>query len=333
MPPLPRWWLRDARSLGYAGRWRKRVPRPVRVGIGDSVSPDPDDSEVPRHGRVAAATERARREAENARLWAEDARQRSSLVAFGFDFYARDRQRFGGLLAGAVAFRLFLWLVPFVLLLVGVLGAVTDIEGGTPGSISDSLGLQGALAETVSDSARQRGWWIAIVLGLFGTVWAGMGVVRAMRVSHSAAWGVPPDRARNALLASGLLSGGVIGLLLLSFIVGWIRHNTGVIGLLAALALLAVYFVGWLALSIWLPHRPVAVKALVPGALLVAVGVELLHLFTTYYLTDRAARAASVYGAIGTALVILLWLYLLARLMVGAAVLNAELAARRERED
>ena len=31
MPPLPRWWLRDARSLGYAGRWRKRGRRRVRV--------------------------------------------------------------------------------------------------------------------------------------------------------------------------------------------------------------------------------------------------------------------------------------------------------------
>lgn len=297
------------------------------------MSPEPDESEAARHGRVAAATERARREAEKARLWAEDARQRSPLVAFGFDFYERDRQRFGGLLAGAVAFRLFLWLVPFVLLLVGVLGAVTDFEDDTPGSISDSLGLQGALAETVSDSARQGGWWIAIVLGLFGTVWAGMGVVRAMRVSHSAAWGVPPDRARNALLASALVSGTAIGLFVLTFIVGWVRHNTAFIGLLAALAMLAVYFVGWLALSIWLPHRDVPVKALVPGALLVAVGVEALHLFTTYYLTDRAARAASVYGAIGIALVILFWLYLLARLMVGSAVLNAELAARGEGAD
>lgn len=297
------------------------------------MNPEHGDRETPRHGRVAAATERAKREAENARLWAEDARQRSPLVAFGFDFYERDRQRFGGLLAGAVAFRLFLWLVPFVLLLVGLLGAVTDFEESTPGSISDSLGLQGALAETVSDSASQRGWWIAILLGLFGTVWAGMGVVRAMRISHSAAWGVPPDRARNALVASAIVSGTAVGFIVLTFIVGWIRHHTGFIGLLAALAMLGVYFVGWLALSIWLPHRDVPVKALVPGAALFALGVEALHLFTTYYLTDRAARAASVYGALGTALVLLFWLYLLARLMVGSAVLNAEMAARHERED
>ncbi len=61
-----------------------------------------------------------------------------------------------------------------------------------------------------------------------------------------------------------------------------------------------------------------------------AVGVQGLHLFTAYYLADRADRATSVYGAIGAALVILLWLFIMARLIIGGAVLNAELAARRE---
>ncbi len=295
------------------------------------MSPEPDEDEARPRGRVAAATERARREAENARLWAEDARRRSPVVAFGFDYYQRDRERFGGLLSGAVAYRLFLWLIPFVLLMVGLLGAVTGLDDDTPGSLSESLGLQGALAETMSASASQRGWWIAIPIGLFGTVWAGMGVVRAMRVSHSAAWGIRPDRVRNVLLASTVVSGTAIAVLLASFFIGWLRHNTGPLGLVVALAMIAVYFVGWLALSIWLPHRPVPVKALVPGAVLFAVGVELLHLFTTYDLVDHAARAASVYGTIGTALAILLWLYLLARLMVGSAVLNAELARRHER--
>lgn len=38
----------------------------------------------------------------------------------------------------------------------------------------------------------------------------------------------------------------------------------------------------------------------------------------------------SVYGAIGAALVLLLWLFLLARLAVSGAVLNAHLALGRE---
>lgn len=295
------------------------------------MTPETDEPDPERRGRLASASERARREAENARLWAEDARGRSPLVAFGFDFYERDRARFGGLLAGAVAFRLFLWLLPFVLFLVGLLGAANNVDDSAPSEINSELGITGLLAKTVGDGAQQRGWWIAIVVGLFGMVWAGMGAIRAMRISHSAAWGIAPDRVRKAPLASLLLSAAAIGLILLAAIVAWIRHHTGFgVGLLAALAMTVVYLVGWFLLSRWLPHRPVPPRALIPGAILMAVGFQGLGLFTTYYLVDRAQRAASLYGAIGTALAILLWLYIVARLAVGSAVLNSELAARHE---
>ncbi len=295
--------------------------------------PETDEPDAPpQQGRIAAASERARREAENARLWAEDARGRSPLVAFGFDFYERDRAHFGGLIAGAVAYRLFLWLLPFVLFLVGLLGAVNSFNDSAPGELNSELGITGVLASTVGDGAQQRGWWIALLVGLFGMVWAGMGATRAMRISHSAAWGIPPDRVKKAPLASLLLSGAAIGLIVLAALVAWIRHHAGFgVGLMAALAMTLIYLVGWFVLSTWLPHRPVPPRALLPGAILMAVGFQLLGLFTTYYLVDRAQRAASVYGAIGTALAILLWLYIVARLAVGSAVLNSELAARHER--
>ena len=61
------------------------------------------------------------------------------------------------------------------------------------------------------------------------------------------------------------------------------------------------------------------------------VGVQGLHLFTVYYLAGRAERAASLYGAIGAALTLLLWLYIVARLMVGGAILNATLAGEHDR--
>jgi uncharacterized BrkB/YihY/UPF0761 family membrane protein len=70
---------------------------------------------------------------------------------------------------------------------------------------------------------------------------------------------------------------------------------------------------------------------LVPGAVLVAIGAQALNLFTVYYLAGQAERATSTYGAIGAALTILLWLFILARLVVGGAMLNAELARRAAR--
>ena len=285
----------------------------------------------PRRSRLTDAVERARLESERAREYAEDARKRSPLVALGFDVYERDRRHLGGLLSGALAYRFFIWLLPFTLLFVGVLGAVTAAAGETPDDLSDDLGLQGTLANLMRDAAEQKGWWIALILGLFGTAYAGLGAVRSLRIAHAAAWGVRPERAARPAMDSAWLFAVVVLALAASALATFLRERSGLVGgLVTVVALWALYFLIALRLSEVMPHRDVSRRALVPGAALVALGVQGLHLFTAYYLADRAERATSVYGAIGAALVILLWLFILARLVMAGAVLNAELAARRE---
>jgi uncharacterized BrkB/YihY/UPF0761 family membrane protein len=274
-----------------------------------------------------AQAEHARAKADEARQWAEEARGRSRLVALAFDLAERDRTRLGGLLAGAVAYRLFLWLLPFSLLLVGVLGAVTSLDDGAPNDLSTMVGLKGFIGSTLSGGARQRGWWIAILVGLFGALYAGMGAVRALRISHAAAWGILPERGWNPLKGSLWLMAIAVGLLAISGLIGWVRTASPIGGLVALVAMLATYFAVWLLASSKLPHKGTSLRALAPGAALVAVGMQSLHLFTVYYLAGKAARAASLYGTIGAALTLLLWLFIIARLLVGAATLNAELAA------
>ena len=285
-----------------------------------------------RRGRLNEVVERARLESERAREYAEDARARSPLVALGFDVYERDRRHLGGLLSGALAYRLFLWLLPFTLLFVGALGAVTAAVGETPDELSDDLGLQGTLADLMRDAAEQRGWWIALIIGLFGTAYAGLGAVRSLRIAHAAAWGVRPERAARPAAGSAWLFVVVVLALAATAVATYLRERSGLVGGLVTVAgLWVLYFVIALRLSEVLPHRDVPRRALVTGAVLVAVGVQGLHLFTAYYLAGSADRATSVYGASGAALVILLWLFIMARLIIGGAVLNAELAARRGR--
>jgi uncharacterized BrkB/YihY/UPF0761 family membrane protein len=284
-----------------------------------------------RRGRLNEVVDRARLESERAREYAADARARSPLVALGFDVYERDRRHLGGLLSGALAYRFFIWLLPFTLLFVGVLGAVTAAVGETPDELSDDLGLQGTLTDLMRDAAEQKGWWIALLIGLFGTAYAGLGAVRTLRIAHAAAWGVRPERAARPAMDSAWLFAVVVLALAASALATFLRERSGLVGgLVTVIVLWALYFLIALRLSEVMPHRDVPRRALVPGAALMALGVQGLHLFTAYYLAGRAERATSVYGAIGAALVILLWLFILARLVMGGAVLNAELAARRE---
>jgi uncharacterized BrkB/YihY/UPF0761 family membrane protein len=275
---------------------------------------------------VAEARRRAEVASAAARERIEDARARFPYVRRAFDVIELDGERLGGLLAGALAYRLFLWLLPFALLVVGLIGAITSIDDGTPAAVTGDFGLHGTLAEAVADGAEDRGWWIAIVIGLFGTLWAGLGAEKAIRISHASAWGLPRRKARSAARATLGFNALVVALIAVTMVAAWLREADQGAGILATLLVGILYFLAWMFVQVRLPHRPGHWTRLVPGALLVAVGVECLHLFTVWYLVGRAERAESTYGAIGTALVILVWLYIVARLVVGAAVLNAELA-------
>ena len=194
--------------------------------------------------------------------------------------------------------------------------------GETPDELSDDLGLQGTLAELMRD-AEQRGWWIALIIGLFGTAYAGLGAVRSPdRPRRRGGSGPPPARRRGRRGSSSWSCWRRLAF------ATYLRERSGSSagssrwrGSGCSIAL---------RVSEVLPHRDVPRRALVPGAVLVALGVQGLHLHGGY-LAGSADRATSVYGAIGAALVILLWLFIFARLIIGGAVLNAELAARRER--
>jgi uncharacterized BrkB/YihY/UPF0761 family membrane protein len=98
-----------------------------------------------------------------------------------------------------------------------------------------------------------------------------------------------------------------------------------VAGLVLAIAAVVLYAGGWLGLSLLLPHGDADWTALLPGAALVGVGILALHMVTVYYVAGRVGSASQLYGPIGAAVAILGWTYLVGRLTVASAVLNASL--------
>jgi len=71
--------------------------------------------------------------------------------------------------------------------------------------------------------------------------------------------------------------------------------------------------------------------SLVPGALVFAAGVEVVQIVAAYLLAPYSLSKQGTYGALGIAATLLFGLYLISRLIVGAAVLNATLWERRSR--
>ena len=81
----------------------------------------------------------------------------------------------------------------------------------------------------------------------------------------------------------------------------------------------------WLLASLrFLPHPAGAGwHDLLPGALFVGLGVEALHVFTVVWVSRSFESKSETYGAIGGSLALLLWAYVVGRVLAGSAVLNA----------
>ena len=255
----------------------------------------------------------------------EDARHRSRALDAAFTAYEEDVDAGGSVLAAAVGFRLFLFLVPYMFVFVAGFGIIAEASDRSPSSVARDAGIGGLVAQSISDVAGGSVFErvAALVIGLVATFLAARALYKVLRVSHALVWGVAPSAresvSRRALgviaLASLMLLGGAA--------LGGLREASFAVGLLVTLLFAAVVGAFWVLCSWWLPHSATHWSELVPGALLLVVGTEVLHLVTVYWVAYLISSKSQTYGTIGTALALLVWAYLAGRLIVSAAVLNA----------
>jgi membrane protein len=107
---------------------------------------------------------------------------------------------------------------------------------------------------------------------------------------------------------------------------GWLP---GFLSPLAVVVALAANFALWLWTFKALPNRDIPLRDLVPGAILGAVGLEVLKVVGGYYVPRLVSSSSELYGSIGVVFAILAWLLLFGRLIMYAATLNVVLFERR----
>lgn len=239
-------------------------------------------------------------------------------------------------LAAAITFTSFLALFPLLTVGAAVGAAVLskqqmqDLEhklaAQVPG-ISGQLDLSGLV-----DNAGTVG-----VLAGAALFFTGLGWVGSLRECLRAVWECEESPGNPVLLR--LKDGGVLlglgGVALVSLgcsafasaAVGWVVHRAGlqgVGGLLTALgfciAVLADYVLLLYVLTRLPGVHPTRHRLLV-GALIGAVGFELLKLLLSGYLQHVAAK--SMYGAFGTPIALLLWINFTAKLLLFCAAWTA----------
>ena len=231
------------------------------------------------------------------------------------------------MLAGGVAYRFFFWILAFLLLASGSLGF---LDGDRIESKLQGLGVDPSIASSIQDTQASTGarWWL-LVVGLWLLVWTGYLGAKTIVLVHAAVWGIEPPPMRRRFTASAAFTGTVLALVSAMIATWWLRRELPTIGLITMLSVVAVPFVGWLMLSKRLPHAGEGLMALVPGAVLFAIGVQGLHLFTSLFLGPKLLNATELYGVLGVVSTLLFWLYIIGRLVIGAATLNASLYEHR----
>jgi uncharacterized BrkB/YihY/UPF0761 family membrane protein len=290
-----------------------------------------------RRGRDWARARRAQLEARVAdgQARVEQARARSPAVDAAVGVLRRERLVAAGILAAALAFRLFALLIPLAYLLVAGIGF--SATPAAPAGPARGDRLRDLVVDSVAAVAHtsDRGRWFALLFGGVATLLAAGGVVEVLRWVHVLAWRVAPPRdRRNGWLVLGLIAGAAL-VFGTSAAAERARAATSGLGneltvlLTTAAAQVVLLAVLWFALSWALPRPAVPWTALIPGALLFAGGFLAYNLAVTLYFAPRAARASAVYGSLGVALVLLVSLFLFGRLAVAAAELNATLWERR----
>jgi membrane protein len=248
--------------------------------------------------------------------------------------------------AAAISYHVLFSLVPFLALLLMVLGLV--LPDSTHDRVVDWLvgvvPLPIDLSTSVESAVQQAGTpaSLAGAIALAGFVWAAMGMMAALRLAFRAVWDSEANRPylRGKLLDVALVLGA--GLLILTAFgltvvvqvatetstkiaaeLGLGEHATGGIGSLAQLGSSLVLAFGAFALLYRVvPPVPVRILDVLPGAAFAAIGVNLAGAGFSVYL-DRFADFDDIYGPLGAVLAFLLLVWVAAAVLLFGACIAA----------
>lgn len=239
----------------------------------------------------------------------------------------RVQERYGELngnhLAGAITLAGFIALFPLLLVGIAVLGFFSHNSADLAGDVVSRLGLTGVAADVVTGTIdkAEGSRRAASVLGLLGLLWTGLGLVGAMQYGLNTTWQVRGRGWRDKLSGLAWLAGAAV-LFLLSFALTALVNLVPVLAPASVLVGLAVGVGLWMWTMKVLPNRDVGWKALLPGAVVGAIGFELLKILGSVYVPKVVASSSALYGSLGVVFAVLAWLLFFGRLVVYASLLN-----------
>ena len=254
---------------------------------------------------------------------ARSASTRHVSLAVPFRAAERNRRVAASVLAGGIAYRLFLWFLPFGLIVGGALGLM---DADSTEEAVASGGLPAAFVDVIGDVARaaESSWWWLLGIGVPLLLWAGYTGAKALQLIHSLVWDEPPPRTKP-LKSSLAFTGALCTFMAAAGLTWWLRDEASLERFLTAALATVPLAVLWLWASLHLPHRDAPLRALLPGAILVSIGFQVLHGLIVEFLVPKLEKSTTLYGSLGAMTTILFFMYFAGKLVVTSPILNSSL--------
>ena len=241
----------------------------------------------------------------------------------------------GPYLAALITYYGFLSLFPLLLLLVTILGYALQNNPGLRADVLHSALRQfPAIGDDLGKNlVRLQGSWVALTVGILGSLYGAIGVAQALQNAFNRAWAVPraerPNplkaRVRSLLFLLVIVAGLVLttGLSILTARAGIFGQEVNVLAQYVSLVLsVAIDVPLFLAIFKVLTARDVTARQVLPGSVIAAVLWESLQLFGNYYVNHHVRGATATYGSFALVLGLLAYLLLASVAVVLCAEIN-----------
>lgn len=235
--------------------------------------------------------------------------------------FEHDQSAHGSVLGSAIALRLFLFVVPANVALVGFFNVVQ-----LGNAMEEQLESSYATGE-VAKSLDNLSWWNYLWLFISGTalmLWAGRSLAKVLSASSGSAWSL--NARQSKLTITSIVTLGLVLFLgvAASSAFGQIRDSSGpVIATVGAFGIVLSITAVWFVVLLTLPRNTSDPGALLPGAVFMGVAYSALQWFMQFYLPVQIERGSDTMGNLAITVATLGNFFFIGRIMSASFVLGA----------
>ncbi len=257
--------------------------------------------------------------------------RRHAWIGFPLGVVKKFSEDEAGNLAALISYFTFFSLFPLLLALVTILGFVLRGDPELQGRIVDSALVQ---FPVIGDQIRSNigslsGNWLALLVGVAGALWAGMGAVDATQNAMNSVWDVPirdkpkfVTRRLRSLLMLVVVGGGLFLTAAASTMASAAESVVPPGRLVAPILSVAVNVGVFLVAFRVLTERDLRWSSVLPGAVVAGVAAAVFQVAGGFIIDRNLRGATQTYGTFAVVIGLLSWLYLQAQVTLFAAEVN-----------